>query len=989
MKRTCVLTLLFAFVLGGTVAAFAQGITNSALRGRVTSGGQSLPGATVEVKAPTLQGTRTAYTTPNGDFTFAALPPGNYAVTFKLQGFDTVTKTVTLSTAQQATLDAELALSSVAATATVTASAETVSTTTQASTTITSEITNSLPVSRTLLSAVDLASGVSQTGPGTGVNRGYVISGAQSFDNVYTVDGAVIQDNVRSNPNNLFIEDALQETTTSVTAISAEYGRFTGGVINAVTKSGGNTFSGSFRTTLGNDAWSAITPMNETRVQKVNPRYEATLGGFVLKDRVWFFGSGRLEKTTGSAQTGYTNIPFETGTDEKRYQGKLTLTAAESHSFTASYLKVNTDQSGYVYPNAANVMDLDSVITRSLPQDILTLTYDGVLTKSLFVEGLYSSRHFTFENAGSPYTDLIKGTLMRDLSRGKARYNSATFCGVCDPEKRDNRDYLLKGTYFLSTEKLGSHDVVVGYDNFAGERKANNYQSGSNYRVFTTSTIFQNGDIFPVLDKNSYVYYTPIDSLSKGTDTLTHSVFVNDSWRVSNRLSANLGVRWDKNHARDSRGVVTANDSAFSPRLAATYDVTGSASLKVAASYARYIGGIQDNLVDSASNAGSASTYIWYYEGPTINLNVPGGAPLTTRAQALQQVFDWFFAQQCPNLQTCKLPLAYASVAGVSTQIRDTLKSPFADEYTLGVNGSIGTRGAYRVDFVHRKFGDFYTTVRDMSTGHITDSLGNSFDLGYTTNSNAVERNYTALQMQLSYRLPHLFAGGNWAWSHTLGNIDGETTTNGPIATSALVYPEYRDPAWNNPYGSLATDQRHRVRVFATYDLPFVPESIGLVSLSLVQAYESGTPYGAAGTVRSRSYVTNPGYVTPPSSVSYYFTARDAFHTDDIKRTDLALNLSTKIAKTVEIFIQPQVINVFNNQAVVAVDTTVRTALSPGTGNTFLPFNPFTTVPVKRPTGDTSVKNANWDFGPNFGKPRSASDYQQPRTFLISMGARF
>ena len=74
---------------------------------------------------------------------------------------------------------------------------------------------------------------------------------------------------------------------------------------------------------------------------------------------------------------------------------------------------------------------------------------------------------------------------MRDLSRGNARYNAPTFCGVCDPETRDNRDFLVKGTYFLSTEKLGSHNIVVGYDNFSGTRKANNYQSGSNYRSCT------------------------------------------------------------------------------------------------------------------------------------------------------------------------------------------------------------------------------------------------------------------------------------------------------------------------------------------------------------------------------------------------------------------------------------------------------------------------------------------------------------------------
>src|SRR5262249_51569282 len=149
----------------------------------------------------------------------------------------------------------------------------------------------------------------------------------------------------------------------------------------------------------------------------------------------------------------------------------------------------------------------------------------------------------------------------------------------------------------------------------------------------------------------------------------------------------------------------------------------------------------------------------------------------------------------------------------------------------------------------------------------------------------------------------------------------------------------------------------------------------GGVSVSAVQAYDTGVPYGAVGTVRSRTFVTNPGYVLPPSSVTYYFTARDAFRTDDIKRTDLAINFVKTIGSHVEAFLQPQALNLFNNQGVIAVDTTVNTVLNPGTG-TFTTFNPFTQIPVKR--AEASDKTANWDFGPNFGKPTSVNSYQIP-----------
>lgn len=978
-----VLVLVFLSISG---AAAAQSITTATLRGRVANDGQGLPGVLVTVRSNALQGARTTSTSANGDYVFPGLPPGDYTVAFALQGFRAETRAVAITVAQEARLDAALVLAGVEAAATVVAKSEAVSTSTsQASQTFTKEVTDALPVTRTLLSSVSLAAGVNTNGPGSsdrignGVSQVVTISGGQSFDNLFTVDGAVITDNIRGTPNNLFIEDAIAETTTSTSTVSAEFGRFTGGVVNTVTKSGGNAFSGSFRTTFTDAAWSATTPANETTPQKVNPQYEATLGGPIWTDHVWFFGSGRYFDQTSSGQTSYTNESYAVGDKEKRYQAKLTLTPVTNQTITGNYLHVDETQTNSEF---GTIMDLASLVpARQLPQEIFTLNYNGVLSSDFFLEGLYSRRKFTFENDGSPYTDLINGTLMRDLSRGNARYNAPTFCGVCSPETRDNRDALAKGTWFLSTGALGSHNIVFGYDNFSGQRKANNYQSGSNYRLWTTSTILANGDIYPVLDSSSFVYYTPITNLSKGTDALTHSVFLNDSWRLNDRLSFNLGVRWDKNHAADSNGVVRADDAAYSPRLAVAWDATGKGTVRLGASYARYVGAIQDSLVDSASDGGQASTFIWYYDGPgaaPINVNPAPGAPLVTRAQALQQVFNWFFAQGCPNLQTCRLPLAYANIPGLTTLISGSLVSPSTLEWAASVSGNVGSSFAYRVDLVRREGRDFYNNVINGSTGTGTDAFGNTFDVGYIDNSNTVKRNYTGLHTSLSYRSGAFNGGLNWTWSHTLGNLNGETAASGPVPNTGDTYPEYRDPAWNNPYGSLATDERHRVKVYGTYTLPFVPAKLGALSVSGIQSVDTGVPYGAVGLVDSRPYVTNaPNYVTPPTSVNYYFTARDAFRTDTIWRTDLSLNFTAKIAGSAEIFVQPQVLNVFNGHGLVGVSTSVATAVN---SSAYQKFNPFAGAPVL---------GTNWNYGSSFGKARNNLDYQLPRTFTLAAGLRF
>jgi outer membrane receptor protein involved in Fe transport len=984
-------TRLFALAAAGALAltasrAWAQGLPSSTLTGRVTQAAQALPGVTVTARSPNLQGSRSATTTLNGDYVFNSMPPGEYTITFELSGFQTVTRAVRLAASQKVEFDTAMSLGGVAAETVAVARAETISAGTQAATTYNSDLLEKLPTARTLLSAVNLTPGVNQNGP-TGATT---ISGAMSFENLFTVNGVVITDNIRAVPNNLFIEDAIQETTTSTAAISAEYGRFTGGVVNAITKAGGNTFSGSFRTSLNNDAWTAVSPAGETRVQSVTPTYEATLGGPIWKDRIWFFGAGRFSNTTGSGQTAYTGLPYETGNDERRYEAKLTLTPFQNHAITASYTgikqDVTNDNQGYF------VLDFDSLTDRSLPQELLSVNYSGVLSGSFSADGQYSRRKFTFEGSGSKFTDLVKGTNIFDTSRPGApgtfaNFNSPVFCGVCSPENRDNENFLVKGTWFTSSPALGSHNVVFGYDNFKGSVNSNNYQSGSNYTVFATSAILGPTDNYPVFDSATALVYWPIEQLSQGSDVRTHSIFANDQWRPNDHFSFNLGVRWDKNDAKDQGGVTRANDSAFSPRLAAVWDVKGDGKLRVAASYAKYLAAINEVFVSGATPAGTPSILYWYYDGPGATPINTGNAPLVTRAQALQQLFAWFQSNNCPNLSTCTIPLAGAQVPGFTERIDGSLDSPNAKEYSVGLSGAVGARASWRVDGVYREYGAFYNGRRDTSTGISEDPFGNRYDVTSIENSDLLERTYVGLHTQFAARVvDRLNLGGSWTWSHTYGNFDGENTGSGPLKGGIQFYPEYFSRSWSNPRGDLATDQRHRVRAFAVWDAP-VPTRFGALSLSVLQAYDSGRPYGAVGPISTLPYVTNPGYVTPPQSVNYYFTSRDAFHWDAVSRTDLGLNYSIRIAGAVEIFVQPQVLNAFNNQAVIAGDTSVRTAFNAAR---FLAFDPFTQTPVqgpRPPAGGTPTTN--WDYGPTFGQPRNVADYQQPRTFRVSMGVRF
>src|SRR5713226_6812752 len=115
---------LFALAALIAVSAFAQ--TTASLTGDVRTDGKPLPGVTVTISSPNLQGTRTAVTGDNGGYQFSGLPPGDYRVTFTLSGMGTVTKRSRLELSQTARADADLKVAGVTEAITVTAAAPTV-----------------------------------------------------------------------------------------------------------------------------------------------------------------------------------------------------------------------------------------------------------------------------------------------------------------------------------------------------------------------------------------------------------------------------------------------------------------------------------------------------------------------------------------------------------------------------------------------------------------------------------------------------------------------------------------------------------------------------------------------------------------------------------------------------------------------------------------------------------------------------------------------
>jgi hypothetical protein len=974
--RTLISSLAAVFLLA--LPALAQTPTGT-LSGRVTSEGDGLPGVTVTVQSPALQGTRSAITGENGSYHLPLLPPGQYTVRFELEGFGTKEEQARVPLGQSITLDVPMVVEGVTETILVTSAFENVSSTTQSSVTYPSELIEKLPVNRDIRQAVLLAPAAGDTGPGGNIS----ISGNMSFENLFLVNGVVITENIRGQPFNLFIEDSIEETTISSSGVSAEYGRFSGGVVNTITKSGGNTLHGSVRSSFDNQDWEGETPLTVQQDDTTNYTLEGTLGGYIppLKDKLWFFAAVRDRETEGIEQTNTTAIPFDSVRAETRVEGKLTFSITPSHRLVGTYLEIDDAEQGNFF---GNILDTASLNNRETPQELKAFHYSGVVTSNFFAEAQYSEREFLFVGSGSKFTDLIRGTLLVD--RQGRRWNSPTFCGICRDEERSNENLLLKGSYFLSPSRGGTHDIVGGYDTFSDIRAADNHQSGSDFRITTIDTIITGSGAGTVLYPRftpgvSIIQWNPIFETTRGTDFATNSFFVNDTWRATSRLSLNLGVRYDDNDGKDAGGATVIDDSKVSPRFGASYDLRGDGDLLFHASLGRYVMAVANSQAGAGSAAGSPAALTWFYNGPAIN---PVGTPdsdLISTDLALGMLWDWFESTgftDNPNLRTISIP-------GGQTVVGEGMKSPHTDELTVGASKRIGRRGTVRADYVRREGADFYIDRRNLGIGRAILPSGQSVDKSVIGNDDdLLERVYDGLHTQARFRFPRVEVGGVWAWSHSRGTWDGETGASGPVRSTIGQYPEYRAFAQHNPRGNLENDQRHRVRLFATWQI--LERGSNRLSLGAIQNYREGTPYSAAGTVDPRADasgnfgIPNPGYATPPSAVTYFFGDRGAFSTDNITSTDLALNYSFRwnaFGRSLEVYLQPRVTNLFNEDGVVLVDTTVLTRVNDAS---LTRFNPFT---------ETPVEGVHWRLGNDFGKPLSPAAFQAPRTFLFSVGFRF
>lgn len=957
--KVCI-ALVAGFALA--TAGFAQGTQTATLTGTVTSNdGEPLPGVTITATSPALIGERSTVSGVNGDYIIKNLPPGNYTVRFALEGMQTVERTASLPLGGTARSDASMEVSAAEETIVVTGEAPSALETTTVGANLKKEQIEALAVVRTPTGIADLAPGLTDNTP---VGGQVTINGAMAYDNAILVNGVNVQDPIFGQTNNLFIEDSIEETQVLTSGISAEYGGFTGGVVNAITKSGGNTFSGSFRVDLDKPEWRDETPFENDqgfeREGDMNKTYSVTLGGPIVRDRLWFFVAGRdagTQEIPGTLRVS--GISYVTTRENPRYELKFTGNIASNHSLQLSYINndredVNNVQLRPIDPNSL-------IPSGEFPNEGMNVTYSGVFTSNLFGELRYSEKAFQFKGLGGSGSNLVEDSPFYAYGyiTGVSGLWNAPYFDATDPEDRDNEQWTAALSYFLSTKSMGSHDIKVGYDNFTVTRTGGNSQSSTNYVFGTDPLLDANGDLVFTADGKLIPVFEPglsylslyLPTRGAQLDLQTQSFFVNDRWDVNANWSVNVGVRYEATDSEASGNISSVDTSVVTPRVGVSFDPQGNGKYKIDATYAQYAGRYNPSIFGRNTPVGNPLGIYYVYIGPA-----GSGRDFA------------------PGYDVVNNYEAYSARAPTANLFfEDDIQSPVVDEISLSFGFQLPKGGWGKLTYVDRSTSDFvddFISVDQGCTDVVVQGIAvGCFDNVVYRNTSGPQREYQGLQFQGQYRITDNWTvAGNWTYQlKNEGDYEGEGGQSigaTPFGNRPEIYPQNRV----NPSGNFDDYQEHKIRAWTTYNLDF--GRAGNLGVGLLFNYDSALTYSLTSTSSPTAQMraANPGYRQLPN-FTYFFGERGVGEFDDYYSFDLALNYSVPVWKSLEPWVKFEVRNLLNYDDPIRWTTTVRADTAGPRDEWGIPLNYIPST--------------------SFGLAQANNHYIIPREYFISAGIRF
>lgn len=893
-------------------SAFAQ--TTGGLSGRVTdSTGGSLPGVTVEARSPALQGVRTDVTDGEGLYRFPILPPGAYEVRFVLDGFNSESRRdVRVQLGKDSSIDAVLRPATVSESLTVIATAPVLDTTSSSvGTNLDTAAIETLPTGRNYASIVQVAPGVSSDANASNATQSTItVYGSSGAENAFYIDGVnTTQMEYGFQGKNLNFE-FIQEVDVKTGGYEAEFGRSTGGIINVITKSGGNQMKGDLFGYLDTDALQSDTePVDSSNGAIVGfnrSDWGADLGGYLLRDKLWFFAAfDTVDHSADNQLPGLTSTV--TGkTSQDLGSAKLTYAVAHDQTLVFSFLQdPRVDTGAIIDSNHTLNGDPSTYLGR---QDFggrdYALRYDAAIA-SAWVVTAQVARHQE-QNSVSPATGNADAIQYRDAA---ADFFQTGGFGLIQ-DKNFERTHYAGSVMRL----FGRHEIKGGLEYETAKAEVSKRMSGGQQVDIFANEVNPSKPIyrhFYWTTPNATVGNAPTSALSASPEHKVTTAYLQDRFTVNDRLVLSYGVRWDRQQIVDASGVVQIDlKKDYAPRLGVVFDPSGTHQAKLYGSYGRYYEQIPMDLV--------IRSYSYERQPRIINYSPTSTAP-DANAEA-------------------DAGIESAILGGLQTPADPNLRNQYITEYLLGYEREIGPEFAVGVKGIYRSYGRVLEDFLCADDG--TYCIGNpgeglmsrvyTLDYSQTFVAPKAKRDFKGIELDATKRLSNHWQGmASYLYSKLEGNFDGEYSpfTNvgaDPNITAAYDYYDFftngSDLNTITNKGPLSNDRRHQFKVSGIYESPWK------LSVGASAYWRSGTP------------LTRYGYSDAYGRYEFFLTERGAEgRSPSNYDVDLHLGYPITLGPT-KLNLLLDVFNVLNSQRPVLLDQ--RWGFSEADNHQATPANP-------------------------------------------------
>jgi len=980
------------------VPAAAQDYTNVTARGKVQgTDGKAISGATVVIKSDDQGTQRTVTTDSSGSFTLAQVTPGRYTFTVTADGYDVYTESGIVldqtNASNQFTLAAAGATGGdIVVTAGRVKVADFEKTTTGAVINV-GDIATRVPVARSLRDVILLAPGTVQGGSAqNSAFAGQATIGGSSFaENAYYVNGLNITEFRQGFSPVAIPFDFYQTVDVKSGGFQAEFGRATGGVVVATTKSGSNDFKGSILFNFEPDALSSDAPNTYIADNDgdYNQRMDTVLqlSGPIIKDHLFFYGlyNFRNVKTknggAGAADgagvpTPANNRSTEQNTTSPFWGGKLDANWFGQHlEFTYFDTTSLTRNYSYVYNEITDVRStyVGGSNARAGGENYVG-RYTGTLTDFLTVSAAYGVNK---NRAGSLPLDLVRANITDNRTGSNTILGNPSTSVTTNDDKRT----FYRGDVDLTFKLLGSHHIRFGYDHEKLTATQISTTLGAGVTTYLRSTGSDQTGLPAGID-----YVTVRRFINGGSfNTINEAFYAQDSWSLFNdRLTLQLGIRNDRFDNRDAanKSFYKSGDQ-WGPRFGFTFDPVGNGRTKVQGSFGRYFLPIAANT--NIRGAGSETDYTRF--NVLTGVNADGtpivGAPILTVKNA----------RACPDTGTANCQVVKdGSVQDPSSFQAQGLKPQSEDEYILGAEQRFGSRIRAGIYFTYRKLGKVLEDAAiDQAALRYCESKGfSAADCGNTwsgfsqyvlvnpgydaaikllplpdgtqpiVNFTAAElgypkakRTYKAMTLTFDREFDGKWSfSGSYTLSFSKGNYEGGVKSDIGQSDSGAT-EDFDQPGFTvGSYGYLPNDRRHTFKAYGSY------QAFDWLTIGVNALIQSPKKFGCIGVVPTSvdpfaSIYDGGGFFCSDANGVEQPTPRGKSFKSDWKK-EIDATVQFKLPTTFDASLRFDVFNIFNDRS-------------------RLDFNEI---------GDLTLGTPD----PNYAKPLT---YQQPRYVRIQLAVGF